>query len=158
MGSDMPNRFSVEEIVLVFLNFSHYDLEGQTGGGEGESSKTASSSKSNEDEFSIDFKCGSDFDKTDNLLRMVLEVHLKHKLSGFVLEAGMGGTFKFEAHPDKKTFDLLSNVNCPAIIFPYLRELVSDITKRAGLEPFYIQPFNFVEAYKHRKKKEQTDS
>jgi len=49
---------------------------------------------------------------------------------------------------------MLKNVNCRAIIFPYLREYISDLTKRAGFTPLFLPPFNFVEANKQRTNKE----
>jgi len=39
-------------------------------------------------------------------------------------------------------------VNCAAIIFPYLREHLADLTRRSGLPPFHLPPINFVKVYK----------
>lgn len=68
----------------------------------------------------------------------------------FTIDAEMTGHFELAGTPDEKQFDMLKNVNCPAIMLPYLREFISDLTRRAGLSPLYIPPFNFVAAYKNR--------
>ena len=35
-------------------------------------------------------------------------------------------------------------INAPAIIFPYLREFISDITRRSGMTQLFIPPMNFT--------------
>ncbi len=36
------------------------------------------------------------------------------------------------------------NVNAPAIIFPFIREHLSSLSSKAGLNPILLQPVNFV--------------
>ena len=154
----MTEMFRVEEIVLVSLNFSPVAHPDNDIDGEGNNADDGVIEESKEDSLiQSEFKCGSNYYQEEDILRVILEVFITNNDYPFILEVVMGGAFKFKSMPDPKTLDLLRHVNCPAIIFPYLREVVSDITKRAGLEPFYLEPMNFVQAYKDAKNKKDIE-
>ena len=40
--------------------------------------------------------------------------------------------------------EVFTNVNAPAIIFPFLREHLASISMKAGIQPIMLQPVNFV--------------
>jgi preprotein translocase subunit SecB len=42
----------------------------------------------------------------------------------------------------------VANINCAAIVYPYLRETAADIVRRAGLPQLNLPPVNFVELYR----------
>lgn len=42
---------------------------------------------------------------------------------------------------------MLLGTQCPAILFPYVRTLVSDLIQAGGFPPFYLQPINFEGLY-----------
>jgi len=54
------------------------------------------------------------------------------------------GIFKFKKTPSEAVLKKVSKINCPAIIFPYVRETIADITRRAGFPPLHLNPVNFV--------------
>lgn len=58
----------------------------------------------------------------------------------------------FASFSDEETKDAeqLCNINFPAAIFPYVRECVADLTRRAGFPPLHIASVNFIEASKSR--------
>lgn len=70
----------------------------------------------------------------------------------FFFNAKMRGVFRFEEGFDEDMLEKFQNINCPAIIFPYLRETVSDIVRRGGFQPLYLPVVNFVEFWKKSKK------
>jgi preprotein translocase subunit SecB len=47
---------------------------------------------------------------------------------------------------DKK--EAFCSINAPAIIFPFIREIIVSLSVKAGLDPILIQPINFVELNK----------
>ena len=51
-------------------------------------------------------------------------------------EVESGGIFQFENVPEEKLLKQLATINCPAIIFPYVRETIADLTRRAGFPRF----------------------
>lgn len=46
--------------------------------------------------------------------------------------------------------EILHNIECPSILFPYLRELVSDLSTRAGFMPIIMTPVNFAYLYQQK--------
>lgn len=54
------------------------------------------------------------------------------------------GSFSFDVSPDEDTIERSASINCPAIMFPYVRETIADLTRRAGFAPLHLQPINFV--------------
>ncbi len=49
--------------------------------------------------------------------------------------------------------DSFANINAPAIIFPFIREHLSNVSMKAGIQPILLPPINFVELAKDKKKK-----
>jgi len=43
--------------------------------------------------------------------------------------------------------DAVLGIACPNILFPYVREVVSDIVVRAGFPPVVLNPVNFEALY-----------
>jgi len=51
------------------------------------------------------------------------------------------------------SIDNFANINAPAIIFPFIREHLSNVSMKAGIQPILLPPINFVELAKDKKKK-----
>ena len=41
-------------------------------------------------------------------------------------------------------------VECPTLLFPFLRRLVADLTREGGFPPLFIDPINFAALYMQR--------
>jgi preprotein translocase subunit SecB len=50
----------------------------------------------------------------------------------------------------KEDIDPILGIACPNILFPYLREVVSETTTRGGFPPVLLAPVNFDVLYKQR--------
>lgn len=72
-------------------------------------------------------------------------------------EIKSGSIFQFDNIPDEKTLKQLATINCPAIMFPYIRETIADLTRRAGFPPLHLDPINFIELAKKREPKKQKE-
>ena len=42
-------------------------------------------------------------------------------------------------------------INCPTLIFPFLRRLVADLTREGGYPPLLLDPIDFAQLYMRRK-------
>ncbi len=64
----------------------------------------------------------------------------------FLVEAAQAGIFVIRniASPD---LEAVLGIACPNIIFPYVREVVSDVVVRAGFPPVVLNPVNFEALY-----------
>jgi preprotein translocase subunit SecB len=42
-------------------------------------------------------------------------------------------------------------VNCPALIFPFLRRMAADVTREGGFPPLLLDPIDFASLYLQRR-------
>lgn len=66
--------------------------------------------------------------------------------NAFLVEVKQSGIFLLSGFSEEDTQALL-NVECPALLFPYAREVVSDTVTRSGFPPLLLQPLNFAAIY-----------
>lgn len=75
----------------------------------------------------------------------------------FLVEVHQAGIFRISNVPEKEIAPVLG-IGCPNIIFPYLRETVSDIVSRAGFPPVILNPVNFEAIYTQSQQRGQSES
>lgn len=85
--------------------------------------------------------------KEDKTINVTVSVASPGKNQPFNFEVALTGGFKFTKLPPKKELEKIIHVNCAAIIFPYVRETIADLTRRANIPPFHMLPMNFVTLY-----------
>ena len=68
----------------------------------------------------------------------------------FLVEASQGGVFQIRNLSDDP-LEMTLGIAAPNIIFPYLRETISDAVSKAGFPPVLLQPMNFEAVYRARK-------
>ncbi|MDD2913889.1 MAG: protein-export chaperone SecB [Gallionella sp.] len=71
----------------------------------------------------------------------------------FLIEAKQAGIFRLNNLPNEDMEPVLA-VMCPNILFPYLREVVSDVAVRAGFAPVLLSPVNFDVLYQQHKQEQ----
>jgi len=69
----------------------------------------------------------------------------------FLIEAKQAGIFRMSNVPAEELEQVLA-VMCPNILFPYLREVVSDVAIRGGFAPVLMNPINFDVIYQQQKR------
>jgi preprotein translocase subunit SecB len=79
------------------------------------------------------------------LLTVTVTAKIKDKIM-FLVEAQQAGIFRIRNIPNGE-IDPVLGIGCPNILFPYLREVVSDIVTRAGFPPVILSPVNFEAIY-----------
>lgn len=102
---------------------------------------------------SIEVSLGTGGDKvSDGVYNAVLTVTVTARLNDkvmFLVEVTQAGIFRIENIPDTEISAILG-MACPNILFPYLRETVSDLSVRAGFPPVLLNPVNFEAMYAQR--------
>lgn len=68
----------------------------------------------------------------------------------FLVEAKQAGIFQLRNIPQPE-LEMVLAVACPNILFPYLREVISDVVVRAGFAPVILNPINFEVLYQQQK-------
>jgi preprotein translocase subunit SecB len=72
----------------------------------------------------------------------------------FLAEAVQAGIFSISNVPPQELDPLLS-IGCPTILFPYLRETISDLVTRGGFPPVLLSPVSFEALYMQRQQQQQ---
>lgn len=94
----------------------------------------------------------------NNLYESVIEFSA-HAISKdgtiYELEITYGGIFQVENLPADAIEPFLL-VNCPALLFPFLRRIVADITREGGFPPLFLDPIDFAGLYVNRKEQDTT--
>lgn len=72
----------------------------------------------------------------------------------FLAEAVQAGIFQLRNVPPEDLNPLLG-VACPTILFPYLRETISDLVIRGGFPPVLLAPVSFEAIYMQRLQAQQ---
>ncbi len=88
----------------------------------------------------------------EGLYEVVVTVTVTAKLAEktmFLVEVAQAGIFQIRNLPTDNIEPILG-VACPNIVFPYLRETVSDLITRAGFPPVLLAPINFEAMYAQR--------
>lgn len=71
----------------------------------------------------------------------------------YLVEVKQAGVFTVDG-PDQAVESLLA-AQCPAILFPYARELVTDMVARGTFPQLLLQPMNFDAIYVESKRRQQ---
>ena len=84
-----------------------------------------------------------------DMYEVVLGVTLTCTLSErtvYLAEVEQAGVFGLAGF-DERTLDLMLGTYCPNVLFPYVRQQISDLITAGGFPPFYMQPINFEALY-----------
>jgi preprotein translocase subunit SecB len=63
--------------------------------------------------------------------------------------AMMLGIFHINGSPEIDIIKSFGNVNAPAILYPFAREVIANLTMRADVPPVLLPTMNFAAAYQH---------
>lgn len=66
------------------------------------------------------------------------------------LELVYAGLFQLKNVPDQALEPFLL-VNCPTLIFPFLRHIVAEVTREGGFPPLMLDPIDFAQLFMRRK-------
>jgi preprotein translocase subunit SecB len=75
----------------------------------------------------------------------------------YELELVYAGLFQVQNIPQDALEPFLL-VNCPTLLFPYMRRLISDTTREGGFPPLLLDPIDFAVLYVNRKRDAQAAS
>ena len=89
---------------------------------------------------------------TDKQFDVIIKLHVDSKSKNtnnilFVLELDYGGVFQIENVPDDQLHPYLV-IECPRMLFPFLRRIVSDVTRDGGFPPLNLENIDFLKLYR----------
>ncbi|MCJ8140816.1 protein-export chaperone SecB [Falsirhodobacter halotolerans] len=65
----------------------------------------------------------------------------------FLLELDYGGLFQVEGVSEEQLHPFLL-IECPRLLFPFVRRIISDVTRDGGFPPLNIDNIDFVKLYR----------
>lgn len=86
---------------------------------------------------------------SDDVYEVVLTVTVTCKLAektAYLAEVQQAGVFGMSGF-DNGNRDAVLATYCPNVLFPYARQIVSDLIQNGGFPPFLLQPINFEALY-----------
>ena len=99
---------------------------------------------------------------TDNQYESSIKLNVTSKAKDgdatlFVLEIDYVGIFHIENVPDDQIHPFLL-IECPRMIFPFLRRVVSDVTRDGGFPPLNLENIDFVALYRNEIARRQAEA
>ena len=88
--------------------------------------------------------------KADDQFEVILKLNIQAKAGEetvFILELDYGGRFHVENVPEEQLHPFLM-IECPRMLFPYLRRIVGDITRDGGYPPLNLDNIDFLALYR----------
>ncbi len=89
----------------------------------------------------------------EDLHEVVLTVTVTVKMKEetiFLVEAKQAGIFSIKNFPKEQLHPMLGSY-CPNILYPYVREVITDVVIKGGFPQLYLSPVNFDALYeKHQ--------
>lgn len=91
--------------------------------------------------------------KTEHQYEVVTKLTISSKNKGteeqlFLLEIEYVGVFNVEGVPEDQLHPFLL-IECPRMVFPFLRRIVSDVTRDGGFPPLNLETIDFVQLYRN---------
>jgi len=96
----------------------------------------------------------------NNMHEVVLSVTVTAKVgeqTAYLVEVQQAGVFQTTGFDDQQLGHLLGSF-CPNILFPYVREAISDLIARGGFPQMLLQPVNFDALYAQHLQQQQAEA
>ncbi len=106
--------------------------------------------------ITYDLSYGYEYSYKEKCINVLLSLSINEKQLPFLLNIEYEGIFKLNKRVAKREIEPFAQMNCPAILFPFLRECVADITRRAGFSPLLLPAINFIELAKKQEAEEKS--
>ena len=74
----------------------------------------------------------------------------------FVVELEHAGVFTLKNIPPEHVERVLA-IDCPLMLFPFTRQVVSQVSIDGGFSPFLMEPINFIALYENAKRQQQDE-
>lgn len=72
----------------------------------------------------------------------------------FIIEIEHAGVYLLKNIPEEH-LEMVLAVDCPTLLFPFTRQIVSQVSVDGGFAPFQMEPINFAGLYHNTKKQQQ---
>jgi preprotein translocase subunit SecB len=88
------------------------------------------------------------------VLTATVTAKVNESKTAFLVEVAQAGLFQIR-NVSGQDLSALLGITCAHVLFPYLRESVSNVVMRAGFPPFFLNHLNFEALYQQRLQQQQ---
>ena len=91
----------------------------------------------------------------ESVFEVVLSVTVTCKIeenTAYLAEVHQAGVFGVAGF-DPASQDAVLSTYCPNVLFPYVRQIVSDLVQSGGFPPLFLQPINFDAIYAEQQRR-----
>jgi len=102
----------------------------------------------------------SRLEKDKDIFEVCLNIQASAKAENdnlFVVELQYAGIFTVSGVSDEERKFILG-VHCPALLFPFARQIISDMTQSGGFQPLMVDPIDFGALYVSKMQEEAEKS
>lgn len=97
----------------------------------------------------------------ENQFEIVIKLKVNSENKGttenlFLLELEYAGLFLVTGVPDEQLHPFLL-IECPRMLFPFLRRIVSDVTRDGGFPPLNMETIDFLQLYRQELERRQAE-
>lgn len=100
--------------------------------------------RSQENQFEVAIKLSVDSSAKDGSAKL------------FLMELDYVGIFNIEGVPEEQMHPFLL-IECPRLLFPFLRRIVSDVTRDGGFPALNLETIDFVQLYRNELARRQAE-
>lgn len=96
----------------------------------------------------------------ENMFEVVLAVTVTCKVgekTAYLCEVQQAGVFGCVGF-DEAQLDAVLGTYCPHVLFPYVRQIISDLIQSGGFPPLFLQPINFEQVYAESQARRQAQA
>jgi len=90
-------------------------------------------------------------------LHVTVSVKDKEGKTAFLVEVIQAGAFLIKGYPQEQLGHLLASY-CPSNLFPYAREVISNLVSKGSFPEMHLSPINFDALYAQRLQEEQAQA
>lgn len=106
----------------------------------------------------LDLQLGNEYKRIDDdnhevVLSVTVTAKVEDKVA-FLVEVKQAGIFTLTGYSNEEMGPLLGSY-CPNTLFPFVREVVSDLVIKGGFPQLVLSPVNFDAMYLHQKEQAQ---
>ena len=100
--------------------------------------------------------------QADHQFEVIAKLTVNSKNKGtderlFLVELEYAGVFHIEGVPDDQLHPFLL-IECPRMLFPFLRRIVSDVTRDGGFPPLNLENIDWIQLYRQEIARRQAAS
>lgn len=96
----------------------------------------------------------------EEMYEVVLKVHVQangKEEALFLADLSYAGLFTLKNIPEDRLQQILF-VDCPFVLFPFARRIISDATRDGGFPPLMLEPIDFFAMYRKRMETQQAQA